>query len=188
MFIDITTKVTPKMIVDAQGNEKKSLVGHLGTHFDVMNKEFPLSYIERKAIVFDVKAIRAKEISISDIAMDKVVCDMFVAFYTGFIEDVGYGSSIYFKEHPQLSNELMTELVKKGISIIGIDFAGVRRGREHTPKDQELADTGVFVIENLCNLATVLDGKESEIFIANTYPVNYTDMTGLPCRVVAKIF
>jgi len=63
-------------------------------------------------------------------------------------------------------------------------FAGVRRGREHTPKDQELADTGVFVIENLCNLAAILDGKESETFIANTYPVNYTDMTGLPCRVV----
>ena len=103
------------MIVDAQGNEKKSLVGHLGTHFDVMNKEFPLNYIEREAIVFDVKAIRSREISISDIAMDKVVCDMFVAFYTGFIEDVGYGSSIYFQEHPQLSNELMTELVKKGI-------------------------------------------------------------------------
>ena len=186
MFIDITTKVTPKMIVDAQGNEKKSLVGHLGTHFDVMNKEFPLSYIEREAIVFDVKTIRSREISISDIAMDKVVCDMFVAFYTGFIEDVGYGSSIYFKEHPQLSNELMTELVKKGISIIGIDFAGVRRGREHTPKDQELADAGVFVIENLCNLASVLGGNKSETFIANTYPVNYTDMTGLPCRVVAK--
>jgi len=118
VLIDITTKVTPKMIVDAQGNENKSLVGHIGTHFDVMNKEFPLSYIEREAIVFDVKAIRAREISISDIAMDKVVCDMFVAFYTGFIEDVGYGNSIYFKEHPQLSNELMTGLVKKAFQSL----------------------------------------------------------------------
>ena len=42
MMIDITLKITPKMAVDAQGNEKKALVGHLGTHFDVMNKEFPL--------------------------------------------------------------------------------------------------------------------------------------------------
>jgi len=42
MLIDITLKITPKMVSDAQGNEKKALVGHLGTHFDVMNKEFPL--------------------------------------------------------------------------------------------------------------------------------------------------
>ena len=38
MLIDITLKITPKMVTDAQGNEKKALVGHLGTHFDVMNK------------------------------------------------------------------------------------------------------------------------------------------------------
>ena len=42
MFIDMTLKITPKMVKDAQGNEKKALVGHLGTHFDVMDKEFPL--------------------------------------------------------------------------------------------------------------------------------------------------
>ena len=44
MKIDITLRITPKMATDAQGNEKKALVGHLGTHFDVMNKEFPLEY------------------------------------------------------------------------------------------------------------------------------------------------
>ncbi len=46
MKIDITLKITPKMMKDAQGNEKKAFVGHLGTHFDVMNKEFPLEYTE----------------------------------------------------------------------------------------------------------------------------------------------
>jgi hypothetical protein len=25
------------------------------------------------------------------------------------------------------------------------------------------------------------------LFLANTYPLNYSDMTGLPCRVVAEI-
>ena len=28
------------MVTDAQGNEKKALVGHLGTHFDALNKDF----------------------------------------------------------------------------------------------------------------------------------------------------
>ena len=42
------------MTKDAQGNLKKALTGHLGTHFDVMNREFPLEYIRRQAVVFDV--------------------------------------------------------------------------------------------------------------------------------------
>lgn len=53
MKIDVTLEITPKMVQDAQGHDKKSLSGHLGTHFDVMNKEFPLEYTQRRGIVFD---------------------------------------------------------------------------------------------------------------------------------------
>lgn len=187
MFIDITLKITPKIIADAQGNEKKTLVGHLGTHFDVMNKEFPIEYIERKGIVFDVRGIIDRDINENDIDLGKVEKNMFVAFYTGFIESEGYGSKKYFTEHPQLSNELIDSLLEKGISIIGVDFAGVRRGMEHPPKDQYCADRGVFIIENLCNLNTLLAGQPNMEFIAGTYPVNYAEVTGLPCRVIAKL-
>ena len=90
MLIDITLKITPKMVKDAQGNEKKALVGHLGTHFDVMNKEFPLEYTRRKGIIFDVSNITERDIEITDIDLSKVEKDMFVAFYTGFIEKEGY--------------------------------------------------------------------------------------------------
>ena len=184
MLIDITLRITPKMVVDAQGNEKKALVGHLGTHFDVMNKEFPLEYTERKGIVFDVSHISNRDIEISDIDIDGVNKNMFVAFYTGFIEKEGYGGRVYFTEHPQLSNELIAALLDKNISIIGIDFAGVRRGKEHTPTDQHCADKGVFIIENLCNLKSVIN--QGGQFTACTYPMNYAEMTGLPCRVIAR--
>ena len=185
MLIDLTLKITPKMVTDAQGNEKKTLVGHLGTHFDVMNKEFPLEYTERKGIVFDVSQVENREIDLADIALEKVEREMFVAFYTGFSEEEGYGGRAYFAEHPQLSGELIEALLDKEISIIGVDFAGIRRGKEHTPKDQYCADRGVFVIENLCNLKAVLDAGSH--FIACTYPMNYAEMTGLPCRVIAKL-
>jgi kynurenine formamidase len=175
------------MVKDAQGNEKKTLVGHLGTHFDVMNKEFPLEYVERKGIVFDVSRITDRDIDVNDIDLGKVETNMFVAFCTGFIEAEGYGGKKYFTEHPQLSNKLIDALLAKDISIIGVDFAGVRRGTEHTPKDQYCADRGVFVIENLCNLKSILGGHANMNFIAHTYPVNYAEMTGLPCRVVAKL-
>ena len=82
MLIDITLKITPKMVTDAQGNEKKALVGHLGTHFDVMNKEFPLEYTKRNGLIFDVSTVEDRDIDIEDISLDTVEADMFIAFYT----------------------------------------------------------------------------------------------------------
>lgn len=186
MLLDLTLKVTPQMITDAQGNEKKSLTGHIGTHFDVMNKEFPLEFTRLPGIAFDVRHVEGRDISVSDIDLERVRENMFVAFASGFIQKVGYGGSVYFKEHPQLSDELIDRLLDKGVSIIGVDFAGVRRGKEHTPKDQYCADRGVFIIENLCNLPQLLN-QDGGTFIANTYPLNYAEMTGLPCRVVAEL-
>lgn len=186
MKIDITLKITPEMLKDAEENQNKDLTGHLGTHFDVMNKEFPLEYTQRKAVVFDVSEVKNRDIGIRDINLDKVSAGMFVAFYTGFIESEEYGTKRYFKEHPQLSDELIDRLLEKNISIIGVDFAGIRRGKEHTPKDQYCADRGVFVIENLCNLKYLVNTK-NEIII-HTYPMNCVGITGLPCRVLAELF
>lgn len=185
MRIDLTYKLTPKTVTDAAGNERKTLTGHMGTHFDVMDKEFPLDYTELEGIVFDVSSVKDRDISVSDIDLSKAETGMFVAFYTGFVEEAGYGTARYHHEHPQLSDELINALLDRKICLIGIDFAGVRRGREHTPKDQYCAEKGVFIIENMCNLKDVVDlgGR----FHAHTYPLNYSGMSGLPCRVVAEI-
>lgn len=184
MLVDMTLKITPRMVKDAQGNEKKALVGHLGTHFDVMNKEFPLEYAERKGCIFDVCNIRDRDIDVSDIDLSLVESGMFVAFYTGFIEREEYGTKPYFTEHPQFSKELIKALIGKGVSIIGIDCAGVRRGKEHTPTDQYCADHGIFIVENLYNLGALLKLKGD--FTVFTFPMNYAEMSGLPCRVIAK--
>ena len=181
MLIDITLKITPKLAKDAQGNLKKALIGHIGTHFDVMNKEFPLEYVKRQAIVFDVSNVSGRDIDCPDIDIDAVKPGMFVAFHTGYIHKVEYGSKEYFASHPALSVRLIDALLKKGVSIIGVDCAGVRNGKEHTPMDRHCADHGVFIVENLCNLDKVI-GK----CVINTYPMNYAGMTGLPCRVVAE--
>ncbi|MCG9478690.1 MAG: cyclase family protein [Actinomycetia bacterium] len=186
MLIDITLKVTPEMMDHTHKNEKKSFDGHMGTHFDVMDQEFPLEYTKRDAVVFDVSKTGDREIETDDIDPARVKAGMFVAFYTGFIERVGYGSKTYFSQHPQLSMDLIDKLLKKNISIIGVDFAGMRRGEEHSPKDQYCAQQGVFIIENLCNLKTLLGRSKHARFVAHTYPLNYAGMTGLPCRVVAQ--
>lgn len=186
MKIDISLKITAKMLNAAKDIERKVLFGHFGTHFDVMDKEFPLEYTQRKGIIFNVRAIRGRDIELCDIDINKIEAAMFVAFYTGFSEEVDYGTPAYFKEHPQLSKELIAELLKINISLIGIDCAGLRRGGEHPLYDQRCADQNVFVIENLCNLSALL--IEGPLFIAHTYPLNCSGMTGLPCRVIAETF
>lgn len=187
MFIDLSFEVTKFTRNEALENEKMVSFGHLGTHFDVMDKEFPLSYIRREAVVFDVSRVSDRDIEAEDFNFAMVKKEMFVAFYTDYIERVEYGSKKYFSEHPQLSNKLIEHLLEKEISIIGIDFAGVRRGKEHTPKDKYCADRGVFIVENLCNLKKLLERDTEGHFTAHTYPVKFTEMTGLPCRVVGEI-
>ena len=187
MLIDLSVKVTALTRKEAGNNEKMVAFGHLGTHFDVMNKEFPLSYVKREGVAFDVSGIPERDIDVEDVDLSQVKKDMFIAFYTGFIARVEYGTKKYFKEHPQLSHQLIDILLEHGISIIGVDFAGLRRGKEHTPKDQYCADKGVFIVENLCNLEKVLLNKHHNSFIVNTYPIHFDGMTGLPCRVVAEL-
>ena len=185
MLIDLTLPVTPRMAQESQETLKTALAGHLGTHFYVMDQQFPLEYTERSAVVFDVSHIRDRDIQQTDIDMDQVAEGMFVAFCSGFIDEEEYGTQRYFKEHPQLSEELLNVLLEKRVSMIGVDFSGVRRGKEHVPMDQRCADQGVFVVENLCRLKDVL--TVGNRFTARTFPINFTGLTGLPCRVIAEL-
>lgn len=187
MLIDLSIEVTKFKNKNALENERMVSFGHLGTHFDVMDKEFPIEYVKRKGIIFDVSKIIGRDIDLEDIDISKIEGEMFIGFYTGFIEKEEYGTQKYFNEHPQLSNSLIECLVNKKISIIGVDFAGIRRGKEHTSKDQYCADSGVFVVENLCNLKKILGEEKYRYFDVNVFPIKFSGLTGLPCRVVGEL-
>ena len=182
MLLDVTLRITPEMAKDAQGNEKIARIGHLGTHFDVMDKQFPLEYTERPGIVFDARNA-GEELRPEDFDLDRVQEGMFVAFCTGYIERIPYGSREYFSGHPQLSEELIDRLLAKHVAMIGVDSAGLRRGAQHTPTDQRCADRGAFVIENLCGLAPAIRLERCSF---STYPLNWDGLSGLPCRVVIR--
>ena len=187
MKTDLTICLDKEMLNTLSTHGEEKLIGHWGTHFDVMDKEFPLEYCQRKGILFDLKAPFAdRELEPADVPMELVEKDMFVCFYSGYTEDHVYGEDGYFKNHPQLSHALIKALLEKGVSIIGVDFPGVRRGAEHTPADQLCADHGVFIIENLCNLSSLLNGKMHCTFTAHTYPLHMQGLTGLPCRVIGE--
>ncbi len=187
MLVDLSILVTNYISSETLKNFEGAAIGHLGTHFDIMNKEFPLSFIRRKGIVFNVKNILERDIASPDINHSLIESEMYVAFHTNFMEKCEYGSKDYFSNHPQLSNELIDLLLEKRISIIGIDFAGIRRAPEHPLKDQYCADRGVFVVENMCNLQLVLNDEKYKHCYINTYPIRFAGLSGLPCRVVAEI-
>jgi kynurenine formamidase len=187
MLIDLTIPVTEFTIQDAHNYERITAFGHIGTHIDVMDQHFPLSYVKRSGIVFNVRGIYNRDIALQDIDISFIKPEMFVAFYSGFIEEQPYGSEAYQTLHPQLAGDLIDALLKIGISLIGVDFAGVRRGAEHRQKDQLCADRGVFIVENLCNLAALVSGQKIANCTMNTYPVSFIGLSGLPCRVVAEV-
>jgi len=187
MLVDLSILVTAAAGKKALESEHLAAFGHMGTHFDVMDKEFPLEFTRREGIVFNVSSSRGVDIGTDDIDIALIEPDAFVAFHSGFIDKIAYGSKEYLSTHPQLSNALLDVLLAKKVSIIGIDFAGVRRGAEHTPTDQRCADQGVFIVENLCNLGTIVHDEDSKKCIIYTYPIRFAGMTGLPCRVVADL-
>ncbi len=186
MLIDLTVLVTRVQLEKIVENRRIPSFGHLGTHFDVMDKLFPLEFINRQSVVFDVRNLFDREIDLSDIDLTLVEAGMFVLFCTEYIDLFEYGSKEYSGNHPQLSNDLIEALLGRGVSMIGVDFAGVRRGMEHTRTDQYCADHGAFIVENLCNLSRLLGNQKSRRCMIHTYPVNFAGWSGLPCRVVAE--
>lgn len=187
MLIDVTIKMTSQMVQAVIRNAAHCFPGHIGTHFDTTIKEFPLEYLERQGVVFDVSNVKDREIGISDIDISLVSKGMFVAFCSNYSNIVEYGSYEYFNKSPEVSFELIHELLKKDVCIVGLDFGRTNKGKfkkvlNHFSKEKE-----IFIIENLCNLKSILNGKKAAYFKASTFPMHYEGFTGNPCRVIAKI-
>lgn len=162
--------------------------GHIGTHFDVMDKEFPLENIITKGKIFDVSNIKSHEIKVEDLDLSEVHQNDFVIFHSGILKKYGYGTNEYFSPHMELSDELIDYLLlDRKVSFIGVDMVGIKGSKDHARIDQHCANNGVFVIENLDNLDLLLKEAGDKSFTMYTFPLNFHGLTGLPCRVVAEI-
>ena len=189
MKIDLTYTLTKEKIAEWSSglNDKdKGLMsfGHMGTHFDAMNKKFTLDLTERRGVIFDAANITDRDIEVADVDLTKVRAGDFVLIRTGTIERYEYASADYSEKFPQVSWELIKALVAAKVKIIGLDARGLRKGAEHPKADQFCADNDTFVIENLVNLDKLI-GQEN--FTIHTYPLNIVGFTGIPSRVIAEI-
>lgn len=193
MKIDLTVAVTAEILGALAGATGAGSVppaarfGHIGTHFDVMDKEFPLDNTERRGLIFDVRHVAGRAVEAADIDAAAVAAADFVIFHTGWLADKGYAGPEYFAGHPELSTALITWLTDRRVSMIGIDAPGIRRAAGHAEADQYCADRGIFVVENLAGLDALRREAAGRPFLVHTYPVRYQGLTGLPCRVVAEL-
>ncbi len=185
--VDLTMEIDESRWSEALEKRKMSAFGHLGTHLDVMNKDFPLENSVLTGRIIDVSLVRGRDVEIADIGLANVSAGEFVLFYSGFAKEAGYGTEEYRKNHPQLSLSLIGYLIERKARMIGIDAAGMRRGSEHASTDQFCADNGVFVVENLVNLDVLYAGAGKKTCTVFTFPLRLKGATGLPCRVVAEL-
>ncbi|WMI82124.1 cyclase family protein [Anaerotignum sp. MB30-C6] len=187
MLIDVTLRMTSQMLLSVIKNAAHCFPGHVGTHFDSIGKEFPLEYLERHGVVFDVSNLDGQEIKVSDVDLSLVQAGMFVAFCSNYSETIGYGSNEYFDKSPKISYELIYELLKKNVCIVGLDFGRPTQCRIQKILRYCLEGKEPFVIENLCNLKSILNGRKAAYFKASTFPMHYEGFSGNPCRVIAKV-
>lgn len=192
MKIDLSFKVKKVMIDTILSSVKQTYpdlekAGHIGTHFDVMNKEFLIENILTKGKIFDISHIKAPEVKLKDLDLSNIQQNDFVMFYSGILQKCGYGTKEYFSTYIELSNELIDYLISKKVSFIGVDMAGVKKPENHPSTDQYCADRGIFIIENLNSLDLLLKKAGNNSFTVYTFPLNMSGFSGLPCRVIAEV-
>ncbi|WP_144141097.1 cyclase family protein [Paraburkholderia sp. BCC1884] len=160
--------------------------GHIGTHLDTyLQSTIPPEFCVRKGKVYDATAFAGRDVDLSVLDRQPPEAGDFAIFHTGFLEKYSYGTREYFKDHPQLSWELIDHLIEKGVSFIGIDAAGVRRGDEHGVADRRAEEGGVYIIENLANIGRLAHSAKEGDFKVFTGWTGLRGFSGLSCRVIA---
>jgi kynurenine formamidase len=201
MFIDLTLDIQSNRVKAALQIQQSAaeaelpttvarpeyqMEGHVGTHFDVMDKEFPISSFKTSGRLVDISGIRAREVDVSDLVPSKIEAGDTVIFYTGYMNEFGYESPMYWKRSAELSDAAVSYLISRQIRLIAVDAAGAQKPTKHQKVDKLCADNGIFIVENLDNLKALIAHRNVP-FTVYTAPLKRSGLTGLPCRVIVEI-
>ncbi|WP_170929039.1 cyclase family protein [Mycobacterium paraense] len=193
MLLDLTLAIDMNdPIIGKASTDQNSFMsnGHIGTHLDTyLQTPIPSEFHHRRGVVVDATSYveSDSEIEVAVLRGRLIRPGDFVIFYTGAVEQAGYGTKAYFTDHPQLSWELINLLVQKKVSFIGLDAAGVRRPGEHRVADQMAEEHGTYIIENINNVGELLRIAGNEDFTIFTGWTGFRGYSGLQCRVIADL-
>lgn len=200
MFIDLTLPVNVKIpvfpgsppteikqiaTVKNEGWNEKRLTfnSHFSTHIDAPRhmldngktlSDYPIESYLGDAIVFDVRGQ-----SVINVNVDNIKSNDIVFFRTGHSSHI-YESD-YFENNPVISKETIKQLIKKKISILGID--SFSPDKEPYDIHKQLFYQDIRIVENLIHLDQIFLQR----FFCYIFPLNIEDADGAPCRVVAQV-
>jgi len=193
MYIDLTLSVDmdDPVIRSAKSDPKKPWMsqGHIGTHLDVCpgQEPPPVEFCSRRGMLVDVLGIKTNEIGVEALRGRDIREGDFIIFYTGHLLEFSYGSPEYYKEQPRMSWELVDHLARSNLSLLGLDFPGLRPGDEHGRADMRCAKYGKYIIENLNNVDQLREAVGDNAFQVITGWTGFKGATGLSCRVTAVV-
>jgi len=165
---------------DGYNDHNFSFGTHVGTHIDAplhmidggkTLDQIPVDqFVGRGRLVegLELTAVKQANIEAGDI----------VLFHTGMIQK--YHDDSYFKDYPEISEEVANYLVEKKVKIVGVDMCSP----DHPPFKihRILLGASVLIMENLTNLHELV-GKEFTIY---ALPIKF-QLDGAPARVIARI-
>lgn len=181
MLVDLSLEIDQSKIPN---DSPFRALGHVGTHFDVMDAAFPLESFRTKAQLVDISHVRDREVEVADLP-ETIEAGGMLILHTGYMDEIGYHGKGYNQRSAELSDAAVERITDAQVKLIGVDAAGVQKPKKHVAVDHYCAERGIFIIENLNNVAKLLEtGGDITIF---TMPMNYAGLSGLPCRVLAEI-
>jgi arylformamidase len=170
------------------------LSSHSGTHIDApfhfIKKGLKIDKIPLKRLVTDAvlcrikkgadKAVTKQDIIEFENKHGKLQPNSTLIFATGWHKNLL--KKYYFTKNPGLSISAAKYLVKKKISLVGIDSPSIDLGLDSRfLAHHQLLDNGTLILENLCNLEKIL-GVHFKLVVL---PLKLKGATGSPVRAIA---
>jgi kynurenine formamidase len=156
---------------------------HTATHVDLVlpDRQIAPERMIGNGKLIDVSNLPGKEILLADVEhqVDLERSD-FVFFRTDWSRFV---DTEQYRDHPELSPEILEWLIAHEINAVGIDALGLAQGRGHGQHDRLLAKHDILVIENLANLAAIPKRR----FKVYCFPLKIDNTDAIPARVMVEI-
>jgi kynurenine formamidase len=201
MLIDVSMSITPGSVFrlgtppveiathtfyhESEGEYETvmlSLPAHTATHIDLV---FPDNTIGLERMIgpgklIDATAVRGNSIRLADVEgqVDLRKGD-FILFRTDWSQFAG---TERYHRHPELTAEVVQWIISKKVNAVGIDALGLGLDRRHGEYDRLLTKKGIYVIENLANLAQI-PGNEFKVYC---FPLKMAGVDAIPARVVIE--
>ncbi|MBC8112568.1 MAG: cyclase family protein [Verrucomicrobia bacterium] len=95
-----------------------------------------------------------------------------------------WNTSLYYENHPFLTEEAALFLKSEGVSLVGIDSHNIDDTRTRSrPVHTTLLGAEILIVEHLCNL----ENLPAENFLFSAIPPKFKGVGTFPVRAMAKI-